>query len=286
MELPDGSLATVTHVGQIIFTTSLVLDNVFCVPYFQLKLISIIKLTYHSLCITIFLNHFCVIQDLSLEKMIVDGNWKEGLHYLDQTKNGSCNSVHLPSPYILHQRLGYPSNKMTSLFFVPNNNKPCDANKCLVCPLTKHIWLRFPLSAISNKSPLELLHGDNWGGYPVASLSRARYFVTIIDDFTLCTWAYLMSSKSDTRDLLVKFINMVEAQFSSKVKIMSNHNGPEFKIEFFTLPRELFIKVVVWIHHNKMLRLKESIVMCLMLCVNSFFRPNFLNSFEGMLFSQ
>ena len=67
----------------------------------------------------------------------------------------------------------------------------------------------------------------------IASLSGAKYFLTIEDDFTRSTWVYLMKHKSDTRDLLVKFIHMVETQFNSRVKIVRSDNGPEFKLENF-----------------------------------------------------
>ena len=73
VELPNGSLATVTHVGQVVFSPNLVLDNVLCVPLFRLNLISISKLAYDSLYITIFLKQFCVIQDLRSGKMIGTG---------------------------------------------------------------------------------------------------------------------------------------------------------------------------------------------------------------------
>jgi len=42
-----------------------------------------------------------------------------------------------------------------------------------------------------------------------------------------------MKHKSDTRDLLVNFINMAENQFDSKVKIIRSDNGLEFKLESF-----------------------------------------------------
>ena len=34
VELPDGSLANVTHAGQVVLCSSLVLDNVLCVMIF------------------------------------------------------------------------------------------------------------------------------------------------------------------------------------------------------------------------------------------------------------
>ena len=42
-----------------------------------------------------------------------------------------------------------------------------------------------------------------------------------------------MKHKSQTRELLVNFINMVETQFNSKVRIIRSDNGSEFKIQDF-----------------------------------------------------
>ncbi|KAM1751879.1 hypothetical protein ACFX11_009942 [Malus domestica] len=58
VELPNGSFAKVTHIGQIIFSPNLILDNVLCIPPFRLNLISISKLAYDSFYITIVLNHY------------------------------------------------------------------------------------------------------------------------------------------------------------------------------------------------------------------------------------
>lgn len=61
VELPNGSIAQVTHIGRVHLSPDLILDNVLCVPSFQLNLISISKLAFDSSCITIFLSQFCVI---------------------------------------------------------------------------------------------------------------------------------------------------------------------------------------------------------------------------------
>lgn len=74
VELPNGSFAKVTHVGQTIFSPNFILDNVLCVPPFRLNLISISKLTSDSFCITVFLSQFCVLQDLRSGKMIGTGS--------------------------------------------------------------------------------------------------------------------------------------------------------------------------------------------------------------------
>lgn len=172
------------------------------------------------------------MQDLHSGKIIGMGFEREGLYYLDQAKKGTCNSVQTLASGLWHQRLGHPSKKVFQLFPF-SKTKSCDTNKCLICPLAKQTRSPFPLSSISSKVCFDLIHVDIWGGYKIASLSSAKYFLTIVDDITRSTWVYLMEHKSDTRDLLVKFIHMVETQFNSKVKIVRSDNGPEFKLENF-----------------------------------------------------
>jgi hypothetical protein len=71
------------------------------------------------------------------------------------------------------------------------------------------------------------------GGYHVPSISGAKYFLTIVDDYSRCTWIYLMKHKSETRNLLVHFINLVENQFGKRVKVVRSDNGPEFQCTHF-----------------------------------------------------
>jgi len=171
-----------------------------------------------------------VIQDLRSGKMIGMRIEREGLYFLDQAKKGTCNHAQTLHPNLWHQRLGHPSAKVSYLF--PKVNS-CSHDKCLICPLAKQTRLPFSSSSITSTSPFDLIHVDIWGGYKVASISGAKYFLTIVGDHTRCTWIYLMKHKSDTKDLLVNFINMVENQFDFKVKIIRSDNGLEFKLESF-----------------------------------------------------
>ena len=116
VELPNGSVAKVTHIGQVVFSHNLILENVLCVPFFRLNLISISKLAYDSLYVTIFFTQFCVIQDLRSGKMIGTGTERDGLYYLDPSKKGTCNNIQVISLSLWHRRLGHPSHKASSLF--------------------------------------------------------------------------------------------------------------------------------------------------------------------------
>lgn len=46
-----------------------------------------------------------------------------------------------------------------------------------------------------------------------------------------------MNHKSDTHSYIIKFVNLVETQFSLKVKIIRSDNGPEFTLKIFYLDK-------------------------------------------------
>jgi len=109
-----------------------------------------------------------------------------------------------------------------------------DSNKCYtVCPLAKQHRLPFPVSdSISNKI-FDLVHCDIWGPFSNDSLNGVKYFLTIVYDYSRFTWVHLMVAKSQTRNLLVSFINLVETQFATKVKTLRSDNGLEFQMPVF-----------------------------------------------------
>jgi hypothetical protein len=61
VQLPNGVVASVTHIGTIKISKSLTLTNVLCVPSFTFNLISVSKLIKWFCCCLIFLHHHCFI---------------------------------------------------------------------------------------------------------------------------------------------------------------------------------------------------------------------------------
>ena len=71
----------------------------------------------------------------------------------------------------------------------------------LVCEsyqLEKHTHVSFP-KRLNNrvKSPFELVHTDVWGPCRTASTIGFQYFVTFIDDYSRCTWLFLMKNRAE-----------------------------------------------------------------------------------------
>ena len=68
--LPNGDQALVTHVGTVHISSTLVLEDVLCVPSFGFNLISVSKLTKTLFCCLIFFGNCCFIQDPAQWSMI------------------------------------------------------------------------------------------------------------------------------------------------------------------------------------------------------------------------
>lgn len=236
VNLPTGSSAPITSIGDMSFNSNITLKNVLCVPSFRLNLMSVSKLTKSLNCCVILFPDFCVLQDLATGKTIGSGEQCGGLYYMSPLqKIPVSHQVSQPSN-IWHMRLGHPSTsrlKLCSPLLSPNNIS--FENNCNVCPMAKQTRFPFPLSTISTHAPFDLLHCDIWGPHKVPTHSGARFFLTIVDDFTRCTWVFLMRYKSDSQNILKSFINFAYTQFQATVKEIRVDNGSEFMSmrEFF-----------------------------------------------------
>ena len=217
VNLPNGEIALVTHVGTVKIIETLVLYDVLCVPTFSFNLISMSKLAKSVLCCLIFLETFCFIQDLIHWSTIGLGREYNGLYLLEQSKSISSSisavlSVNKVQPHVWHLRLGHLSNAKLALMkfnkvslhdFV--NNFHCD-----ICPIAKQKRLPFNKSSHVSKNCFDLLHCDLWGPFSVPTIDNCKYFLTIVDDCSRSTWVYLLKHKSQTQSILEQFCNLVE----------------------------------------------------------------------------
>ena len=77
------------------------------------------------------------------------------------------------------------------------------------------------------------MHIDIWGPYSTPSLYGSSYFLSIVDDFSRCTWTFLIPYQSDASSLVQSFYNLVVNQFNTIIKVIRSDNGPEFSLHSF-----------------------------------------------------
>ena len=109
----------------------------------------------------------------------------------------SCNFASvIDSTSLWHSRLGHPSFQRLAILQTLvldvincNNSKSFDGP---ICPIAKQKWLPFQSSVHVSNSCFDLIHVDIWGHYSTPSLNGSKYLLTIVDDFSRCTWTFLM----------------------------------------------------------------------------------------------
>ncbi|CAH9089473.1 unnamed protein product [Cuscuta europaea] len=148
-------------------------------------------------------------------------------HFSTAYSVDSQNTVSITT--LWHFRLGHlPFNK---LFMLPdcnvsNNEKHC--SPCDICHFAKQKKLPFPISTAHASNPFDLIHMDVWGPYKVTSYTGFKYFLTILDDYTRCTWVFLLKTKSEVKFHMLNFYTFIETQFHKKIKVIRTDNGTEF----------------------------------------------------------
>ncbi|CAH9103441.1 unnamed protein product [Cuscuta europaea] len=228
VKIPNGDSTSVQAMGSLRLSNGFHLQRVLYIPKFHCNLLSVNRLISDLNCEITFINDLCILQELPSKKLIGVGQCRDGLYYLDLPKDGGVAMSVSPHLDLWHQRLGHASdNKLHHISFLRGLGR--SNNLCDSCIRAKQTRLPFPNSAIKSTHCFELIHCDIWGGYKIESISGARYFLTIFDDFTRAVWVYLIKNKSEVPLILIQFFNMVNTQFEQKVKRLRADNGAEFQ---------------------------------------------------------
>lgn len=145
-----------------------------------------------------------------------------------------------------HSRLGHPATSVLRNL-VHSHNLPSlnSANKldfCNSCQPGKVKQLSFPSSDRHTTRCLELVHSNVWVA-PISSISRSKFYVLFIDDFSRFSWLYPLYHKSDVFPPFVKFKVLVEILFSTSIKQFQYDNGGEFLSSQF---KDLFTKCRIY----------------------------------------
>jgi transposase InsO family protein len=77
--------------------------------------------------------------------------------------------------------------------------------------------------------PLKMLHMDLFGPVAYISIGGNKYGIIIVDNYSRFTWVFFLQDKSETQEVLKKFLRTVQNEFDTKVKKIRSYNGTEFK---------------------------------------------------------
>ena len=62
----------------------------------------------------------------------------------------------------------------------------------------------------------------------IPSILGYRYYVTFIDDFSRCTWMFLMKDRSELFNILKNFCSKISTQFGKTIRILRSDNAKEY----------------------------------------------------------
>ncbi|KAK3029325.1 hypothetical protein RJ639_038423 [Escallonia herrerae] len=227
--LPDGLQTNAIKVGSVSLADGITLRHVLYVPNLAVNLISVSCLATNANCFVAFSHDICVLQDRTSKSPIGLGKMHRGVFVFQPLSTATVVVVSESESYELwHRHMGHPSNQpLIHLPTVPVVS-PSLKTICDVCCRAKHTRTVFPASTSRAMDIFGLIHCDIWGFYRVSTISGAKYFLTIVDDYSRDVWVYLMHDKGQTGTLLRNFCNMVHTQFGKLVKIIQSDNGHEF----------------------------------------------------------
>jgi hypothetical protein len=77
--------------------------------------------------------------------------------------------------------------------------------------------------------PVEMLHMDLFGPIAYISIGSNKYGLVIVDDYSHFTWMFFLQDKSETQEMLKKFLKGAQNESNDKVKKIRSDNVIKFK---------------------------------------------------------
>jgi transposase InsO family protein len=74
-----------------------------------------------------------------------------------------------------------------------------------------------------------MLHMDLFCLITYISIDGNKYDIVIVDDYSYFTWVFFLQDKSETQEVLKKFLRKAQNKFDAKVKKIRSDNGTKFK---------------------------------------------------------
>ena len=76
--------------------------------------------------------------------------------------------------------------------------------------------------------PLQLIHMDLFGPVNVMSMSRKRFVLVMVDDYSKYTWVLFLHSKNETPQLIIDHVKKIELEANLLAQMIRYDDGTEF----------------------------------------------------------
>ena len=189
-----------------------------------------------------FTSEACVIFKKSDNKVVLTGDRRGNVYIADFNSTNANMTTCLLSKasvdegWLWHKRLSHLSfkamNELVKKDLVRGIPK-LDYSKdglCDACQKGKQRKASFKSKSMSSvDQPLQLLHMDLFGPVNVLSISKKKYCLVIIDDFSKFSWTFFLHSKDEAGEVIINHIKIVNNNPLLKVMRIRSDNGTEFK---------------------------------------------------------
>ena len=174
--------------------------------------------------------------------ILLTGN-RKGNVYIADFKSSKVDSLtcllskaSVDDSWIWHKKLSHLNFKAMNFLVqrdlvrdLPNKEFTKDGI-CDSCQKGKQRKASFRSKSISSiDEPLMLLHMDLFGHANIMSISKKKYALVIVDDFTRFSWTFFLHSQDEANQLIINRIKNVETRSKWKVAKIRSDNETEFK---------------------------------------------------------
>nr|GEX14200.1 hypothetical protein [Tanacetum cinerariifolium] len=212
---------------------SFVLENMRCIPNLKRNLISLGTLNREGYTVKLQNGRVKVIKG---SLMVLSGTMKGNcVHSLDGWTESGEASVGIQEKESLaqvwHKRLGHISeaglHKLEKRKVLGNKGLG-KLEFCEKYVFEKSSRVCFGRGQHTTEGVIDYVHVDLWGPSRVESMSRCRYFLSIVDDYSRRGWVHFIRHKNDAFNEFKEWKQLVENQTSRKLKKLRTDNGLEF----------------------------------------------------------
>jgi hypothetical protein len=221
----------------LISKENVIIDEVALVDGLKHNLLSISQLCDKGFLVT-FSREACVVSKVGNNNVVMTGFRRGNVYIADFSSTSSDTITCLFSKaskdesWLWHKKLSHLNFKVMNDLVrkdlargIPQVEFSKDG-LCDACQKGKQKKASFKSKTESSiVQQLELLHMDLFGPVNVMSISKKKYCLVIVDDFSRFTWTFFLHSKDEASEIIINHIKMVSNHPDFKVRRIRSDNG-------------------------------------------------------------